>query len=284
MRGVTSTTSSATAADGTSILIRHWPAAGEPWASIVLVHGIAEHSGRYEHVGDWLAEAGLDVTGYDLRGFGGSAGRRAWVDTWSRHHDDLEERIAAAREEAAGRPVVVYAHSLGGLIALGYAVAEPGRERPSPDALVLSAPAVDSTVPGWKRGLARVLDKVAPNLPVKNDFDGSVLSRDPTVGERYLMDPLNLHETTAHLGALAIAEQERVRGALDRLSVPTLVYHGAADELVPPWSTEPLAALPAVTRVTLPRLRHESHNEPEGRQVVDDAVTWLRSVLQSKDN
>ena len=75
-------TSTVSAADGTSILVRRWAAAGEPWADVLIVHGIAEHSGRYEHVGGWLAEAGLEVTGYDLRGFGGSGGRRAWVGSW----------------------------------------------------------------------------------------------------------------------------------------------------------------------------------------------------------
>jgi alpha-beta hydrolase superfamily lysophospholipase len=177
---------------------------------------------------------------------------------------------------------VLYGHSLGGLIALGYCLSEPAR--PLPDALVLSAPALDSTVPGWKRVLARILSRVAPTLALKNDFDPSILSRDPTVGERYLVDPLNLHETTTRLGAEAFAEQRRVGAALDRLHVPTLVYHGMDDELVPTASSEPLAEVPGVTRRTYPRLRHESHNEPEGEAVVADVVAWLRSVLDSADN
>ena len=102
MPGVSSTTRTQTAADGTPILVRDWAAVGEPWAHVLLVHGLAEHSGRYEHVGGWLADAGLDVTGYDLRGFGASGGRRAWADAWGRHHDDLEERLAAIRADGAG--------------------------------------------------------------------------------------------------------------------------------------------------------------------------------------
>ena len=264
------------------MLVRSWRSAGEPWAHVLLVHGIAEHSGRYEHVGEWLAAAGLEVSGYDLRGFGGSGGRRAFVDRWTQHHDDLEDRLADVRVGAAGRPVAVYGHSLGGLIALGYAVAE--RARPQPDALVLSAPALDSTVAAWKRRVAAVLGRVAPTTSLKNDFDGGLLSRDASVGERYRVDPLAHHATTTRFGAEALAEQARVRGRLDRLSIPTLVYHGDADRLVPTASTEPLAAIPAVTRRTYPDLRHESHNEPEGDRVVGDVVTWLRSVLQSPDN
>jgi acylglycerol lipase len=289
MRPVTSTTTTVSARDGTAILVRRWPAVTTPWAHVILVHGIAEHSGRYEDVGEWLAAAGIGVTGYDQRGFGASGGRRAWIDRWSRNHDDLEERIGDVRAVAGDRPVVVYGHSLGGLLALGYAVADEPRSLP--DALVLSAPALDSSVPAWKRTMARILDRVAPTMSLENDFDGAVLSRDPTVGERYLLDPLNEHRTTVHFGALALAEGARVREAAARLSVPTLVYHGEADELVPPSATEPLAAVPAVTRRTYPRLRHESHNEPEGHEVIDDVVAWLHAtvgdrtpVLESTDN
>lgn len=264
----------AAARDGTELLTRHWPAAGEAWASILLVHGIAEHSGRYERVGRQLAAAGLDVHAYDQRGFGGSGGRRAFVDRWSRNHDDLDDRLAAARLGTGDRPIVVFGHSLGGLIALGYAVAEPSR--PLPDALVLSAPALDSTVPAWKQVLARLLGRVAPTMTLKNDFDGALLSRDPAVGADYLADPLNQHVTTFRLGAEALAEQVRVRAALRGLSIPTLVYHGEADRLVPPSASARLEGLPGVTRRTYPGLRHESHNEPDGEQVIADVIAWLR--------
>lgn len=271
----TSATATAPAGDGTPILVRTWTATGDPWAAVLLVHGIAEHSGRYEHVGRQLAEVGLEVVAYDQRGFGGSAGRRAYVDRWSLVHDDLEERLAALRSASGGRPVVLFGHSLGGLIALGFVVAEP--PRPLPDLLVLSAPALESAIPSWKQTLAKVLSRVAPTVSVRNAFDGAILSRDPTVGERYLADPLNQHETTTRFGALAIAEQARVRAALGRLSIPTLVYHGEDDHLVPTAASAPLGVIPGVVRRTYPRLRHESHNEPEGPAVIADVVDWLRA-------
>ncbi len=266
-----------TARDGTDLVTRHWPLAGDPWASIVLIHGIAEHSGRYERVGQWLAAAGLAVHAYDQRGFGGSAGRRAYVERWSLNHDDLEEVLMAVRRGAPERPVAFFGHSLGGLIALGYAV--PDRLRPMPDALVLSAPALAATIPGWKRILVRALASVAPKMTVNNDLDGTLLSHDPAVGLDYLTDPLNTHVTTTRFGAAALAEQSRVGAELGRLSIRTLVYHGEADRLVPTASSAPLADVASVTRRTLPDLRHESHNEPEGPAVIGDAVEWLRTTL-----
>ncbi len=273
----TSTSERVAARDGTELLVRHWAPVSEPWASVLLVHGIAEHCGRYEHVGGQLARAGLEVAGYDQRGFGGSGGRRGWLDRWSRNHDDLEDRLDAMRRSPGGRPVVIYGHSLGGLISLGYVVADP--PRPLPDALVLSAPALDSTIPGWKRAVARLLGMIAPTVALKNDFDGALLSRDPTVGERYLADPLNQHTTTTRFGAEALREQARVRRALTRLALPTLVYHGESDGLVPTGASEPLAGLPGVTRRTYPGLRHESHNEPDGPRVVADVIAWLRETV-----
>ena len=278
----TSTISEATARDGTVLRTRHWAAAGDAWASILMVHGIAEHSGRYEHVGGWLSAAGLDVSSFDLRGFGASGGRRAFVDRWRTIHDDVEDRLAAVRAAAGARPVALFGHSLGGLIALGYCVADP--PRPLPDSLILSAPALDSSTPGWMQALAGVLTRVAPTFAMKNPFDATVLSRDPTVGEVYLADPLGTHSTTTRLGAEAFVEQARVRAALGRLSIPTLVYHGGDDRLVPTAASEPLAVVPGVTRRVLPGLRHESHNEPEGEAVIADAVAWLRSVLDSAHN
>ena len=137
--------------DGLVLRTYVWPA-DSPRAHLLLVHGVAEHAGRYAHVGAQLARAGITTHAFDLRGFGGSGGHRAYVDRWPRFYDDLEDRLTEVRVAAAGLPVVLYGHSMGGLIALGYALAEP--PRPLPDLLVLSAPAIDATVPEWKRVLA----------------------------------------------------------------------------------------------------------------------------------
>src|SRR6188508_2156064 len=226
-------------ADGTLLLTRHWPAdeaeaggawAGRPWASVLLVHGVGEHSGRYEHVGRQLAAAGIDAFGYDHRGMGGSEGRRGDVEGWSQFHDDLAERLAAVRDVSTDRPVVLYGHSLGGLIVAGYCLSP----RPMPDLVVLSAPALDDNLPGWKHSIAKVLGRVAPTLDIPNDFDGSTLSRDPSVAAKTVDDPGCVTTSTTRMGAAAFAEQARVRAAAhDGLGVPTLVQHGEDDGLVP---------------------------------------------------
>lgn len=260
--------------DGTRLATRHWrsTAPATAWAGVLIVHGLGEHSGRYEHVGARLAAAGLDVHAVDLRGFGRSAGRRAYVARWAQLHDDVEAALGVVRAATEGKPVALYGHSLGGLVALGYVLTD----RPRPDLLVLSGPALDVNVPAPKRLAAQLLSRVAPTLQIRNGFDGAVLSRDPAVGVAYLADELNCHATTTRFGAEALGEQSRVRSALDRLTVPTLVVHGADDRLVPPAASERLRGRPGVTRTVYPGLRHEVHNEPEWASVVDDIVGWLR--------
>lgn len=261
------------ARDGTTILVRHWPVeSGDPWASMLLVHGLAEHSGRYEHVGTQLAGAGIDAFALDLRGFGASGGPRASVERWSQLHDDVEERVVAIRAMAPGRPLVLYGHSVGGLIALGYVL--DGRSRP--DLLVLSAPAIGANIPLWQRVLVGSLRRIAPGLLLSNRLDVDALSSDAGVRGRYLSDPLNQHKSTVRFAHAAFGEQRRVVAAFDRLSVQTLVVHAGEDRLVPTATSAVLEGRVGVTRRVYPGLRHELHNEPDGPRVVNDIITWVR--------
>jgi alpha-beta hydrolase superfamily lysophospholipase len=272
---MTATVDHVTTRDRSSLLLRRWPSATRPaWGTVILVHGLAEHSGRWDHVGRQLAAAGLDVEAMDLRGFGASSGRRAWIDRWSQFHDDLEERVVAVRA-AGGTPVALYGHSLGGLIAFGYVL--DGRSQP--DVLVLSAPAIDASFPAWKRALARILGRVAPTMLIANGLDANALSHDPRVVAAYGPDPMNFHRSTVGFALKAFAEQQRASAAVGRLSLPTLVIHGGEDRLVPTAVSEPFEGRAGVTRRVYPDIRHELHNEPEGPAILDDVIVWLRDHL-----
>ncbi len=262
--------------------MRLWPARdpAQSWASVLLVHGLGEHSGRYDHVGDQLAAGGLDVHAFDLRGNGGSGGRRGHVDRWTQLHVDLEARLSAVRDAAGGRPVVLYGHSLGGLIVLGYLLTA----RPKPDLVVLTSPGLDSTLPGWKKTLAKALSRIVPTLEIPNGIDGTTLSRDPKVAERVAADPACGRTSTARFAAEGLAEVARVRRDCGGLRLPTLVLHGLDDGLVPAAASETLAALPNVERRTYPGLRHELHNEPEGPAILDEVIAWLRASIARQPN
>ena len=272
-----SETSLITSADGMPLLVRRW-AASNPWARMLLVHGLAEHSGRYERTGRLLAEAGIDVTAFDLRGHGGSGGRRGDVEHWTDYLDDIAVRLAAVRAEADGRPVVLFAHSYGGLICTDYVLSG----RPAPDLFVLSAPALDDGLPRWQHIIAPLIARIWPTLAFKNAWSPDVLSRDPEVGRLVRLDPGSPERMTTRLGAFGFEAQERVRATLATLDVRTLVFHGSDDRLVPPAATEPFKGRPGVTRRVYPGLRHETLNEPEGPQIVADVIAWLHEAVDQR--
>jgi alpha-beta hydrolase superfamily lysophospholipase len=267
--------------DGILLRTYQWPAVGTPRAQVLLVHGLAEHAGRYPRVASQLPGAGIGIHAYDQRGFGASGGHRAYVDRWSRFHDDVEDRLGEVRSAAGGLPVVLYGHSMGGLIALGYVLSEPPRALP--DLLVLSAPAIDSIVPAWKRRLAPILAATVPRFALANRIRKGSLSSDPAVEAAYHADPLAVHRTTAGLGAALLREQDRVKRVLARggpLPVTTYVLHGTDDPVIPEWATRSLEGRANVTRRLYEGLHHETHNEPTGAAVINDTIAWIERQLE----
>lgn len=268
-----STTDLNSFADGTKRLQRRWTPTGTVRAAMLLVHGIGEHSGRYEHVGSAFAETGIDVLSFDQRGFGESGGTRAYVDSFDQYLDDLLPQMGDRR--TLDVPVILMGHSLGGLVVSSYLVSD----RPQPDLAVLSSPALSANAPAWQKALAPVLGTILPTFSLPADFDGAVLSRDPEVATAYETDPLRVPSATARLGREIFSAMGSTGSSLDRLRVPTYVLHGQEDTLVPPSASEPLSTLPNVTRRVWPNLRHECLNEPEKDEVIAEIITWLDDHL-----
>lgn len=261
-----------TARDGTQIALRRWPVE-EPRAAILLVHGLGEHGGRYAHVAGYFNRRGYDVTAFDLRGHGLSGGHRGYVERWSDYLDDLEDRLAEVR--SIGVPVVLYGHSLGGLIVCSYAESS----RPQPDLLVASAPGLQDRLSPILHILPKLLGPLLPKLAVATGITGDQLSRDAAVGEAYFADPLVLTKATLSLAVQALGAQKDTIGRLAEISVPTLTIQGSEDALVPPSASALLE--PRAKRILYEGLRHECHNEPEQEEVLNDVATWIEERLQA---
>ncbi|MCU0483069.1 MAG: lysophospholipase [Chloroflexi bacterium] len=267
------------ARDGSPLLVRRWPEPGEARATILIVHGLGDHSGRYEAVGSRLMAADLVVDSFDLRGFGASAGPRADVERWEDLLDDVEDRFVASRRD--GLAAVLYGQSLGGLLVLDY-LRDP--ERPRPELAVLSAPALGDRLSPLVRSAAPALARVAPGLRLRNPMEPGEISRDPAEVTAYAADGLVERRTSVRLGAFTLDAQERVNEWIaeqQRFPVPTLVLHGAADTIVPPEATEALGRLEGVERRLLPGVRHEPHHDPDAPAILDSVAAWIVARLEA---
>jgi acylglycerol lipase len=263
--------------DGTPLLVRRWPVTGNPWATILVVHGIGEHSGRHEATGGRFAAAGLEASSFDHRGFGASGGTRAFVERWSEYLDDIEDRLAASRRP--GLPAALYAHSLGGLLAADYLL----DGRPLPDVAVLSAPALGNNVNPLLRAAAPVLSALFPKMTISNPWNAAAISREPMLPAVANRDPLSVPQTTVRLGNEVFRATARVRERLvDKggFPLPVLLVHGGDDTLVPTASSAFTTRFPSVERRVYPGVRHEPHHDPiDGERIVGEMVAWLRERL-----
>jgi alpha-beta hydrolase superfamily lysophospholipase len=257
-----------TSADGTKLRIGR---SGEGDKNILIVPGLAEHLGRYDHVVAKLTAAGWRCTVVELRGHGESEGKRGHVSQWSEYLDDV--RAAAA---AVGGPFVILGHSMGGLVALDAAIDGLGQEVTG---LALSDPnvAVAVEAPAIKLLAARLLSKLAPGVSLSNELDVNTISRDPEVVRAYKADTLVFSTVTPRWYTEMVKSQERVIAHAPQYTVPLLMLLGEGD-VICDWKASAALARNwggAAETKTYPELYHEIFNEPEKDQVLDDLVTWL---------
>ncbi|MDQ6883659.1 MAG: lysophospholipase [Candidatus Dormibacteraeota bacterium] len=263
-------------ADGLDLQVRRWqdPAAPRTW-TFVVVHGLGEHSGRYQRFAEWFAERGATVYAMDLRGHGRSGGQRGHTPSMDALIDDIDRVVKYARDESGG-PLVLVAHSFGGLLGIAYALRHPDHI----DRCVFSAPAlkVKVEVPAFKRALARVLPRVAPRLSMSNEVNAGLLSHDPAVDMSYRTDPLVHNRISAGLYGETFARGESLIARAAELRVPFLLLHGTQDMVIDPAGSQrffPRATAPERAFILYPGMYHEIFNEVEWEMVFQDIESWL---------
>lgn len=261
-------------ADGLELALYRWQV-DQPRASCLLVHGYAEHAGRYDAVAHALAGAGIEVWAVDLRGHGHSPGRRADVRRFQDFVSDVATLSEQVHAERPGLPALVLGHSMGGAIALQLALEHPEWV----DGLALSAPFLRPTTPppSWLTGLAAGLASSLPQLPVQA-LDASALSRDSAVVEAYRSDPLTYTGwVKARMGHEMVEAGARLLGRASTLGVPTLLMHGGADALADPQASRELAQAAPDGMVTLevyPESYHELLNDLDRQAVLARLIAW----------
>ena len=260
-----STLTTYTASDGDNLAVQDWPLPDDlaPRGVVLLVHGLGEHAGRYEHVARRLNEWGFAVRGYDHYGHGESNGVRGALP-----------QASTRQRMAPGTPLIVLGHSMGGLVAACYAA----QGTPPIQGLVLSSPALDPGLNAVQKLLLSFLPKIAPNLTVGNGLDADFISHDPEVVKAYRADP-RVHDRIS--GRLALFIADGGAWVLQRAAewkLPTLLMYAGADRLVDPSGSRRFAAAApreVVETHCFDQLFHEIFNELEAEPVFDTLKRWL---------
>jgi alpha-beta hydrolase superfamily lysophospholipase len=260
--------------DGTRLFFRRHTAAA-PTARVLVIHGFAEHSGRYLELLDALAEAGFDALAFDLRGHGRSEGRRAHLRRFEDYLDDTRAAFEAINAGSDGT-ALVFGHSMGGLIATHFAASVPQHCR----ALALSGPmfARALKVNPVKLLAAHVLGRLLPVFAMPSGITGAHLTSDPAEIAIHDADPLILHQARAGWFIALEAAMAAAPAAVARLTMPLYLMHGEADPLTAFDTSRalfPSAPSADKTFVALPGMRHETLHEIGRDKVRADLVAWM---------
>ncbi len=268
-----------TGVGGIQLFYQSWGPPIKPRAILLLVHGLAEHSGRYLNLVNELVPAGFLVCALDHRGHGLSEGRRCYVKRFDDYVEDLNTYVNIVRGAYPDIKIFMVGHSLGGTIAVAYAEAHQDKLA----GLILSAPALKAGSSITKRDklLARIVSRLAPTAGVSS-LDATSISKDPAVVKAYVSDPLVFTgKISARLGAEILkAIEETIPPLMQTIKLPILIMQGAEDRLSNPEGSRVIFEGVSSSDKTLKRyegLFHEIFNEPERAIVFADMRQWLAS-------
>lgn len=256
--------------------------------TVLLVHGLGEHVGRYEHLAAQLNDWGWHVVGHDQRGHGASGGARGDIPAADSLLLDLALVIDELRADAqlGAGPLVLLGHSMGGLVASRFVAGGlsvnhggvlPAWFRPV-DALVLSSPALDPGMSPLQKLLLAVAHPLLPHLAVGNGLKPAWISRDAAVVQAYKNDPLVHDRVTPALARLIADEGRTVIEHAPAWVVPTLLMWAGADRCIAPAGSAAFLAQAPTTVVQgheFAALYHEIFNEPERELVFARLRRWL---------
>jgi alpha-beta hydrolase superfamily lysophospholipase len=268
-----------TGAGGVRLFYQSWGPPVKPRAILLLVHGLAEHGGRYLNVVNEFVPAGFLVCAPDHRGHGHSEGKRCRVNRFNDYVQDLNTYVGIMRGAYPDTKIFMVGHSLGGTIATAYA--EGHQEKLA--GLILSAPTLKagSSITRRDKLLARIPSRLAPGFGV-NSLDATPLSKDPAVVKAYVNDPLvYTGKISARLGAEILrAIEDTIPPRMQTIKLPILIMQGTEDRLSNPEGSAMIFDGVSSGDKTFKRydgLFHEIFNEPERAAVFADMREWLEA-------
>jgi acylglycerol lipase len=260
-----------------NIYFQEWMPEQAPVAMIGILHGQSDHSSRFSHVAAFFTHHGYGVMAIDLIGHGRSEGKRGHVDRFDDYLDLADELIRAMMEKS-DKPIYLYGHSMGGLIALAHASNRSGRIK----GYIVTSPLLRLAFdpPAWRIKLGRMVMKLIPDLVQPATLDVGFISHSEEEQQKYKADKLVHGKITpaAFFGILDAGEA--LLKAPHAIHTPVLAIHGTGDKITDHTATRELAAgNPSwITHVEFSGLYHEIHNEPERDELFQTELSWIEKI------
>lgn len=247
---------------------------------MLVIHGGAEHSGRYTNLVDYFVPKGYAVCALDHRGHGKSEGLRGYVERFSDYLNDLKTFFDIVHGEHGDTKIFLIGHSMGGTIAVAYTV----HHQHELAGLLLSGAALK--VPSGRSpaliAVARMLSLLLPKMGI-SVLDASAISQDKAVVDAYVNDPLVYRgKIRARFAAEVIKTMQKLPRQMPEINLPILIMHGTADRLSDPEGSQILYERVSSRDKTLKLYEgfyHEVFNEPGHKQVLADMETWLATRI-----
>jgi acylglycerol lipase len=259
---------------------KYWLPSENTKAFLILVHGLGEHSGRYQHVAEKMVQAGFGFFAFDLPGHGKSGGKRGHIPSYASVYEAIDQSITVVREMAPEKPIFIYGHSLGGNLVLSYFT----ECQPNVNGAIVTSPGLGTgvPVPGIKMFAGRVLYHLAPSVSMDNGLDLNYLSHDPSIQEAYKKDPLVHPLISARLGMDLLDHGNLLSSQKGRFPIPLLLMQGSSDRIVDPQKTIQYAKNHdgSVEFKLWENNYHELHNETNKDEVLEFMVNWINRQIK----
>jgi len=269
--------------DSLELYYQAWQPDEPSQATLIIIHGLGEHGGRYMHLVNHLVPKGYAIYAFDQRGHGRSPGKKGFINSWSEYREDMRRFVKLVREREGAQPLFIMGHSMGGCVTCDYVLHYPD----GLTGVILSAPAVGKLdIPKSKEILSNIFSPLLPSLETPTGLDANAISRDSAVVSAYKNDPYVHDKATPRFGTEFPKTAVYCMEHAAEFQPPLLMIHGDHDKLVNVANTRQFFA-----KVTQPDKKlivyeggyHESHNDIHYEEVIVDIENWLEAHIKDEE-
>lgn len=268
--------------DGSNLMYYSWLPNKKIKVAIGIIHGLGEHSSRYDDFAEYFCKKGYGVYSIDLRGHGKSEGKRGHVNNFKKLIDDSEEMFINIRKENLNVPMVMFGHSLGGCIALNYLCENQSKEI---DLAIISSPWLKTVLepPKFIIYIQKILVGLFPSFTLNNRLDPYHLSKNTNKVKKYIKDPLVHNRISLKMFSEVNMAIDKIENESEKINIPVLLLHGKKDNIISFKGTKKISKKINNSKLILYEgLYHEPHNDLEKNEILDNYTSFIKNNIDLK--